>query len=83
VDPFYRTDRRPRQASVKAVSCCGAVKSTPSAFDAQMHERRNVVECSFNRLKQWRGIAMRSDKTARNYHAGITLAAALIWLRTT
>jgi transposase len=48
-----------------------------------MHERRNVVECSFNRLKQWRGIAMRSDKTARNYHAGITLAAALIWLRTT
>jgi hypothetical protein len=26
---------------------------------------------------------MRSDKTARNYHAGITLAAALIWLRTT
>ena len=48
-----------------------------------MHERRNVVERSFNRLKQWRGIAMRADKTARNDHAGVTLAAALIWLRTT
>jgi transposase len=42
----------------------------PPAFDTQMYKRRNVVERSFNRLKQWRGIAMRSDKTARNYHAG-------------
>ncbi len=29
-----------------------------------------------------RGIAMRTDKLARNYRAAITLAAALIWLRT-
>lgn len=44
---------------------------------------RNVVERCFNRLKQWRGIAMRSDKFARNYHAGLSLAAALHWLTTT
>ena len=37
---------------------------------------------SFNRLKNWRGIAMRSDKTARNYQAGITRAATLIWINT-
>jgi len=43
---------------------------------------RNVVERCFNKLKQWRGIAMRSDKTARNYHAGLCLAAALHWLAT-
>ncbi len=30
---------------------------------------RNVVERCFNKLKQWRGIAMRSDKTARDHHA--------------
>lgn len=41
---------------------------------------RNVVERCFNRLKQWRGIAMRSHKTARNYHAGRCLAATLHWL---
>jgi len=34
-----------------------------------------------NRLKQWRGIATRSDKTARSYLAGVTCAAALIWIR--
>ena len=43
---------------------------------------RNVVERCFNRLKQWRGIAMRSDKTARHYRAAITLAAILIWIKT-
>lgn len=41
---------------------------------------RNVVERCFNKLKQWRGIAMRSDKTAGNYHAGVCLAATLQWL---
>lgn len=43
---------------------------------------RNVVERSFNKLKQWRGIAMRSDKTARNYHSALCLASALHWVRT-
>jgi len=61
-------------------------RGRPIDFGDEQRERyrgRNVVERCFNKLKQWRGIAMRSDKTARNYHAGITLAAALIWLRTT
>ncbi|MBO1741704.1 transposase, partial [Leifsonia sp. TF02-11] len=39
------------------------------------------VERCFNQLKQWRGIAMRSDKTARHYNAAITLAATLIWIK--
>lgn len=41
---------------------------------------RNVVERCFGKLKQWRGIAMRSDKLARNYHAGLCLAATLHWV---
>lgn len=43
---------------------------------------RNAVERCFNQLKRWRGIAMRSDKTARHYRAAITLAATLIWIKT-
>ncbi len=60
----------------------GSVGGRPTMFDAEFHKGRNVVERSFNRLKNWRGIAMRSDKTARNYQAGVTLAAALIWINT-
>jgi len=55
----------------------------PIDFGPEQRERyrgRNVVERCFNKLKQWRGIAMRSDKTARSYHAGICLAATLHWL---
>jgi hypothetical protein len=44
---------------------------------------RNVVERCFNKLKQWRGIAMRSDKLALNYHAGLCLAASLHWVQST
>lgn len=37
---------------------------------------------AFNRLRQWPGIATRSDKLARNYRAGIVRASiALLWLR--
>lgn len=44
------------------------------------YKGRNVVERCFNKLKNWRGIAMRSDKTARNYHAALCLAATLQWV---
>lgn len=53
----------------------------PPAFDPGAYKGRNVVERCFNRLKQWRGIATRSDKTARSYLAGVTLAATLIWIK--
>jgi transposase len=46
------------------------------------YQGRNVVERCFNKLKQWRGIAMRSDKTAHNYHSALCLAATLHWLQT-
>jgi transposase len=38
--------------------------------DGQRYRGRNVVERCFNKLKQWRGLAMRSDKAARNHHSG-------------
>jgi len=46
----------------------------------ERYKGRNVVERCFNKLKQWRGIAMRSDKTARNYHSSRCFAATLQWL---
>lgn len=58
-------------------------RGRPIDFGQAQQERyrgRNVVERCFNKLKQWRGIAMRSDKLARNYHAGLCLAATLHWL---
>ena len=53
-----------------------------STFDAETYRRRNVVERAFGRLKQWRAVATRYDKHARNYRAGIVLAAiVMFWLK--
>lgn len=71
-----RADQRQNRANK------GSAGGRPTEFDAEIYKGRNVVERSFNRLKNWRGVAMRSDKTARNYQAGITLAATLIWINT-
>lgn len=42
-------------------------------------ERRNLVERMFCRLKDWRRIATRYDKLARNFISTEALAATIIW----
>ena len=37
------------------------------------------IEAAFNRLKDFRRIATRYDRLARNYLASVCLAAALVW----
>lgn len=59
----------------------GSRGGRPRTFDTNAYKGRNVVERCFNKLKQWRGIATRYDKTASAYLAGLTLAATLIWTR--
>jgi transposase len=48
-------------------------------YDAQAYRQRNLIERMFCRLKDFRRIATRYDKLARNFLAGIVLAAALVW----
>lgn len=55
----------------------------PPDFDQAIYKGRNVVERFFNRIKEFRGIATRYDKHARNYRAGIVLAGIITWLRDT
>ena len=50
------------------------------AFDKEMYKARHLIENFFCKLKQFRAIATRYDKTARNFLAGIQLAAAIILL---
>jgi transposase len=59
----------------------GAKGGRPPAFDAESYKLRNVVERSFNLLKQWRALATRYDKLAVVYRAAAVLAAIITWLR--
>ncbi|WP_443065509.1 hypothetical protein [Streptomyces sp. NBC_00557] len=57
----------------------GSRGGRPPVFDRDAYKRRNVVERCLNKLKQWRGIAARYDKTIESYQAAATLAALLMW----
>jgi transposase len=58
----------------------GSAGGRPVGFDKGRYARRCAVECGFGRLKQWRGLATRYDKHARNYAGALDLAALLTWL---
>ena len=47
--------------------------------DPVLYRQRNLIERMFGRLKDFRRIATRYDKLARNFLAGIALAATIIW----
>lgn len=49
-------------------------------YDRHMYQDRNLVERFFNRLKQFRRMATRYDKLARNFVSLRNLVCAYIWL---
>lgn len=55
-------------------------RRTGRNFDRDRYKERHPIENFFCKLKQYRAIATRYDKTARNFLAAIHLAAAIIWL---
>jgi len=50
------------------------------AYDRELYEARHLIENFFCKLKQFRAIATRYDKTARNFLAAVHLAATVILL---
>lgn len=50
-------------------------------LDKHLYAQRHLIECCFSKLKQFRRVATRFEKTARNYLAIITLAAIVLWLK--
>lgn len=73
----------------KAIADKGAVAVIPNnpsrarkyKVDKHLYAQRHLVECCFSKLKQFRRVATRYEKTARNYRAVVTIAATILWLR--
>jgi transposase len=53
----------------------------PQPCPSYIYRHRNLIERCWSRLKERRAIATRYDKTAASYAAGIALAAALDWIK--
>ncbi|SRR6266498_3639185 len=57
-------------------------RKTPIEYDREVYKRRNLIERCVNRLKQFRRIATRYEKTARAYLSMLCVAAAKLWIKT-
>ncbi|MET3438043.1 transposase [Sphingomonas sp. 1185] len=64
---------------VEAVIPTRRNRRNPAAHDRVKYRWRNQIERMFNRLKNWRRVATRYDKTAESYIGFISLASALLW----
>ncbi|WP_407830929.1 transposase [Verminephrobacter eiseniae] len=49
------------------------------SHDRHLYKERNVVERFFNRIKQFRRIATRYEKLARNYLSFLNLVCTYFW----
>ena len=54
-------------------------RKQPYSFSKRLYKLRWRIESAFNRLKDFRRIATRYDRLARNYLASVCLAATLVW----
>ena len=83
-DAAYDAD--PLRKAIAEKDAIAVIPNNPSRakkhpFDRHLYAQRHLIECCFSRLKQFRRVATRYEKTARNYLAVVTLAATILWLR--
>ena len=49
-------------------------------YDRHVYKERHLVECFFEKLKEFRRVATRYDKLSITFKASVMIAACLIWL---
>jgi transposase len=49
-------------------------------YDKALYKERNWIERLFNRLKHYRRVATRYDKTSSSYLGFLALASTMLWL---
>jgi transposase len=54
-------------------------RKQPFSFNKRLYKERRRIENAFSRLKNFRRIATRYDRLARNFLASVCLVAALVW----
>ncbi len=56
-------------------------RKNPCAHDTFIYKERNQIERFFNRIKQFRRIASRFDKTCTMFKGALVFVSILLWLK--
>jgi transposase len=56
-------------------------RQSPRTVDSHEYKERHLIECFFSKIKHFRRVFARFDKTASAYLGFCHLAGALIWMR--
>jgi transposase len=76
-------------AIVQQIEAAGAVpvippkahRKTPRSYNQTLYKQRNRIERCFSKLKQFRRIATRFEKSKCNFHALVALACSMLLVR--
>ena len=68
------------KADVEAVIPTKSNRRNPIPHDPIKYKWRNLVERLFNKLKNWRRVATRYDKTRESYLGFVALASIKLWI---
>ncbi len=83
-DKAYDADERMRavleEQGIEPVIPSKSSRNEPIDYDKHLYKARHLIENFFAKLKQYRAIATRYDKTARNFLSAVHLAASVVWL---
>ena len=69
------------QAGAEVVMPSNRSRSQAIAYDKDLYKERNLIERFFNKIKHFRRIATRYDKTETSFLSMLSLVGAMIWLR--
>jgi transposase len=67
------------ERGTKAIVPNRSNRKQPFSFDKTSYKQRHRIENAFCRLKDFRRIATRYDRLARNFLASVCLVAAIVW----
>lgn len=56
-------------------------RKNPRSYDEFLYQERNVIECFFGKIKHFRRVFSRFDKSSKSYLAFLHFVGALIWIR--
>ena len=71
--------KRLRQSAIVPVIPGRSNRKRAIRYDETRYKGRHLIENAFCRLKDFRRVATRYDKLARNFLASVCLVAAIVW----